>query len=180
MKVAVFDSDSYVREYFDQANSRFRHELTYFDERMNQRTARLAKDGVGFIALRSAGYNNVDLQEAERLGFRVARVPAYSPHAIAEHAVGLLLCLNRNIHKAFFRVRNLNFATTGLLVFDLFGKTIGVVGTGRIGAVFSEVMKGFGCKVIACDPKPDQALVQHGILHYVDLADELGPQRKAA
>jgi len=194
MKIAIFDSDSYVREYFSRENSKFGQDLTFFDSRINEHTAILAKDfpsiccfvndrlnsptlqilksvGVELIALRSAGYNNVDLEEAERLDLRVVRVPAYSPHAVAEHAVGLLLCLNRNIHKAFFRVRNLNFATDGLLGFDLFRKTIGVVGTGRIGATFAEIMNGFGCEVIASDPNQNETLVKKGILTYVELPE---------
>jgi D-lactate dehydrogenase len=195
MKIAVFDADAYVRDFFGRANSGFAHELVYLEPRMTERTALLAKGfpcvccfvndrltapvlgtlrelDVRFIALRSAGYNNVDLEAAGRLGLRVARVPAYSPHAVAEHAVGLLLCLDRKFHKAYDRVRDLNFSTSGLMGFDLRGKTVGVIGTGRIGSAFAEIMKGFGCEVLASDLTPDPGLAQRGIATYVGL-DEL-------
>jgi D-lactate dehydrogenase len=194
VKVGVFDADAYVREYFDVANARFGHELTYFEGRLNRRTTPLAagfpcvcgfvndqldeltlealwKLGTRLVALRSAGFNNVDLLAAERLGFKVSRVPSYSPHAVAEHAAGILLCLNRNIHKAFFRVRNLNFSTEGLLGFDLLGKTVGIIGTGRIGIAFAEIMKGFGTEVLAFDTRPNQILVEEGVLNYVELPE---------
>lgn len=108
--------------------------------------------GVRFIALRCAGFNHVDLKAASHFGIRVARVPAYSPHAIAEHAVALILALNRHIAKATSRVKDLNFSLDGLVGFDLFEKTVGVIGVGKIGEVFCRIMRGFGCKVIAYDP----------------------------
>jgi D-lactate dehydrogenase len=117
----------------------------------------LAAFGVKLVALRCAGFNNVDLAAAARLGMGVVRVPAYSPHAVAEHAVALLLSLNRKIHRAYNRVREGNFSLDGLLGFDLHGRTVGVVGTGRIGAVFAHIMAGFGCEVLAYDPTPDAA-----------------------
>jgi D-lactate dehydrogenase len=113
--------------------------------------ARLAEGGTRLIAMRCAGYNNVDLPAAARLGLRLTRVPAYSPHAVAEHTVGLMLTLNRKIHKAYLRVREGNFALDGLLGFDLFGRTAGVVGTGKIGQVVAQILRGFGCRVLLYD-----------------------------
>jgi D-lactate dehydrogenase len=118
--------------------------------------------------LRCAGFNNVDLDAAQRLKLPVVRVPAYSPYAVAEHTLGLILTLNRKIHKAYTRVRDGNFALDGLLGFDLYGKTIGVIGTGRIGGIFSSIMMGMGCKVIAYDKYPDKDLETTGV-RYVEL-----------
>jgi D-lactate dehydrogenase len=120
------------------------------------------------IALRSAGFNHVDLVAAEELGMTVVRVPAYSPYAVAEHAVGLILSLNRKIHRSYNRVREGNFALDGLLGFDLYGTTIGIIGTGRIGIVFAQIMKGFGCRLLAYDPYPNQECRDLGV-EYVDL-----------
>ncbi len=119
---------------------------------------RLADAGVRLLALRSAGFNHVDLDAAERLGLTVARVPAYSPHAVAEHALALLLALNRQIYRAYNRVREGNFALDGLIGFDLHGKTVGVVGTGKIGATFAQIVHGLGCEVLALDPYPNPEL----------------------
>ena len=130
--------------------------------------AALHGQGVRLVALRSAGFNHVDLAAAESLGMTVARVPAYSPYAVAEHAVALALALNRKIHRAHNRVREGNFALDGLLGFDLHGRTAGVVGTGRIGAVAARILRGFGCRVLAADPAPDPALVADGV-RYVPL-----------
>ena len=127
--------------------------------------------GVRFVALRSAGFNHIDLAAAERLGFRVARVPAYSPHAVAEHTVALLLTANRKTHRAYNRVREQNFALDGLQGFDLFEKTVGVIGTGKIGACFARIMRGFGCRVLATDPVPSEVVRAMGV-EYVGL-DEL-------
>jgi len=124
--------------------------------------------GVRLVALRCAGYNNVDLQAAKRLGIAVARVPEYSPHAIAEHAVALLLALNRKLVRATQRVRDGNFLLEGLVGFDLFGKTVGVVGTGKIGAVFARIMHGFGCRLLASDPVRNDALAKELGLEYCD------------
>ena len=129
---------------------------------------RLAAGGTRLIALRSAGYNHVDLKAAERLGLAVVRVPAYSPHAVAEHAVALILALNRRIHRAFNRTREGDFSLHGLTGFDLYGKTVGVVGSGQIGAVFARIMLGFGCRVLLVDPQPDAALTALGG-QYTDL-----------
>jgi D-lactate dehydrogenase len=115
----------------------------------------LAASGVKLIALRSAGFNNVDLDAAHALGISVVRVPAYSPHAVAEHAVALLLTLNRKIHRAYNRVRELNFSLSGLVGFDLQGKTVGIVGTGKIGRIVAQIFRGFDMQVLAYDVSPD-------------------------
>jgi D-lactate dehydrogenase len=131
----------------------------------------LAASGVRFAALRSAGYNHVDLRAAASEGIRVARVPAYSPYAVAEHALGLILTLNRRIHRAHNRVREGNFSLDGLIGFDLHGKTMGIVGTGTIGTVFARIASGFGMHLIASDPRPNPDALEVGA-RYVDL-DEL-------
>jgi D-lactate dehydrogenase len=123
----------------------------------------LADKGLKMIALRCAGFNNVDLNYAKKLNIKVVRVPAYSPNSVAEHAVALLLSLNRKTHKAYNRVREGNFSLDGLTGFDIFNKTIGVLGTGKIGAVFCKIMLGFGAKVFAYDPFPDEALISLGV-----------------
>jgi len=156
MKIAFFDTHAYDRASFEQANADFGYPLTFLDPRLTQTTAALAAGhdavcsfvndhldqpalailhdiGVRLIVLRSAGHNHVDLVAAERLGIPVARVPEYSPYAVAEHAVALVLALNRKIHRAYARVRELNFSLDGLVGFDLHGKTVGIIGTGRIG-----------------------------------------------
>ena len=179
MKIAVFSAKRYDREFLDAANTDG-HVLRYFQPHLDAETASLAAgfdavcafvndtlsaevlealaaSGVKLIALRCAGFNNVDLAAAARLGIGVVRVPAYSPHAVAEHAVALLLSLNRKIHRAYNRIREGNFSLDGLLGFDLHGRTVGVIGTGRIGAVFAHIMAGFGCEVLAYDPFPDAA-----------------------
>lgn len=134
----------------------------------------LAENGSKLIALRCAGFNNVDLQAAEEYGMRVVRVPSYSPHAVAEHAVGLLLCLNRKIHRAFNRVRELNFSLGGLVGFDLCGKTIGIVGTGKIGRVAAEIFRGFGCGVVAYDPFPKEDWALEKGVRYMAFEELLG------
>ncbi|MCP9338575.1 2-hydroxyacid dehydrogenase [Stutzerimonas xanthomarina] len=177
MRIAVFSTKPYDRTFLDQANQAHQHQLVYLDARLTAETAALAAgfagicafvndkldrevlqrlhaSGTELIALRSAGFNNVDLTEAERLGMTVARVPAYSPHAVAEHAVALVLGLNRMTHRAYNRVREGNFSLDGLLGFDLYGKTVGVIGTGKIGLIFADIMHGFGCRVLASDPFP--------------------------
>jgi len=124
---------------------------------------RLAGVGVRLVALRCAGFNQVDVAAATRLGLAVVRVPEYSPHAVAEHTIGLILTLVRRLHKAYARVREGNFALDGLLGFDLYGKTAGVVGTGKIGRRVAEILLGFGCRVIGHDPRPPEALVARGV-----------------
>jgi D-lactate dehydrogenase len=180
MRVAVFSTKAYDRQFLDAANAGAGHRLHYLDVRLSAETAALARDveavcafvndeldraalgvlarfGVRLVALRSAGFNHVDLQAARDLGLVVARVPAYSPHAVAEHAVALILTLNRKIHRAYNRVREGNFALDGLLGFYLNGKTVGVVGTGQIGMAVARILAGFGCAVLAHDPYPNPA-----------------------
>jgi D-lactate dehydrogenase len=180
MNIAVFDTHRFDRASLEKENARLGHELHFFESRLQHKTAKLAAGcagvcvfvndvldratltalhhgGVRLIALRCAGYNQVDLAAARELGLTVTRVPDYSPYAVAEHAVGLLLALNRKLHRAHNRVRESNFSLDGLVGFDLHGKTVGIVGTGKIGAVFAKIMNGFGCRVLAFDafPRPD-------------------------
>jgi D-lactate dehydrogenase len=194
MKVAVFNTKPYDREYLDRANAGHGHELTFFEAHLSPETAilatghgavcafvndtvnaevlrQLAAGGTRLVALRSAGFNHVDLAAARELGITVARVPAYSPHAVAEHAVGLILTLNRKLHRAYARVREGNFSLNGLRGFDLFGRTVGVIGTGKIGTELARIMRGFGCRVLAFDVEPSQACRDMGV-EYVAL-DEL-------
>lgn len=176
MKAAVFDTHNFERPYFSDLNRRFGHELTFLELRLSETTAglaagqravclfthdsaneavlrRLKEGGVEFIALRSAGFNHVDLRAAKKLGIQVARVPAYSPFAVAEHTVALMLALNRKLCRSVARVRELNFSLDGLVGFDFHGKTVGVVGAGRIGAAVARIMSGFGCEVLLNDAK---------------------------
>jgi D-lactate dehydrogenase len=180
MRVAVYSTKPYDHHWMTRANGEHRHDLTFFEARLTRHTAALADDfdavcafvndevsepviariaegGVKLIALRSAGFNHVDLAAAQDHGLRVVRVPAYSPYAVAEHAVGLILTLNRKLHRAYTRVREGNFALNGLLGFDLHGRTVGVIGTGTIGTVFIRIMAGFGCRILAVDPYPSDA-----------------------
>lgn len=191
MKVAVFGAKSYDKKYFDQVNREFKHELSYFDAHLNSMTAALAEGfgavcafvndeldepclkklsdlKIATVALRCAGFNNVDLGAAASLNITVVRVPEYSPHGVAEHAVTLILSLNRRIYKAYNRVRENNFLLEGLLGFNLNSKTVGVVGTGRIGSVFCKIIAGFGCSVLAYDPYPNASCVESGV-EYTDL-----------
>lgn len=195
MKVAVFSTKPYDRHFLDAANADGRHRLVWFDARLSTATAPLAAGagavcafvnddlgrpvleslatdhGVRLVALRSAGFNNVDLQAAADLGITIGRVPAYSPQAVAEHTVALMLCLNRKIHRAYNRVREGNFALEGLLGFDLHGKTIGIVGTGQIGAAVARILAGFGGRLLAYDIAENPACTALGV-HYVS-RDEL-------
>jgi D-lactate dehydrogenase len=194
VKIAVFDTHPYERHALEAANERFAQSLTFFEPRLTSATAslaagfpvvcafvndrldratlqRLREGGVGLVALRSAGYNHVDLEAAADLGLRVVRVPEYSPYAVAEHAVALILALNRRIHRAFNRVREANFSLDGLVGFDMHGKTAGVVGTGRIGAVMARILHGFGCRLLAYDLQPHPQLVEDLELQYVDLSE---------
>jgi len=174
MKVAVFSTKIYDRQFFHAANYHEQHELVFFDNQLNQNTALmavgfpavcvfvndqldakilaiLAAQGTHLIALRCAGFNNVDLEAAAELGITVVRVPAYSPNSVAEYTIGLILTLNRKIHRAYNRVREGNFSLDGLLGFDLHGRTVGVVGTGKIGLIFAQIMQGFGCQMLGYD-----------------------------
>ncbi|WON73671.1 2-hydroxyacid dehydrogenase [Nitrosospira sp. Is2] len=191
MKVAVCSAQSYDREFLLAANRDFEHELVFFDSRLSGETRQvvagfpavcvfvndtldaavleaLAAQGTRLIALRCAGFNNVDIHAASRLGLRVARVPAYSPYSVAEHGVGLMLSLDRHLHQAYNRVRNGNFALHGLLGFELRGRTVGIVGTGRIGTAVARILHGFGCRLIACDPQQSDECLRLGV-EYVPL-----------
>jgi D-lactate dehydrogenase len=187
MRVAMFSSKPYDRRSFEEQNAAFRHEIVFLEPRLGPDTASLARGfpavcifvndsadartlallgegGTRLVALRCAGFNNVDLSAAERLGIAVARVPAYSPHAVAEFTIGLMLTLNRQIHRAWNRVRENNFSLDGLLGFDLCGKTVGVIGTGKIGGLVARALRlGFGCEVLAHDVVPDAALSAIGV-----------------
>lgn len=188
MKIAVFNTKSYDRDFFDRYNNSDHLLLTYFETQLNEKTANLCAGfdgvcvfvndrvnrdviekiwnyGIRLIVLRCAGFNNVDLQAAKEYGVKVARVPAYSPEAVAEHAVALILALNRKTHKAYNRVRENNFSLERLVGFNLSGRTAGVVGTGLIGAAFSRIMMGFGCHVIAFDISPNEKLEEQGITY---------------
>jgi D-lactate dehydrogenase len=191
MRVAVFSTKVYTRVYFDRINARWHHQLTYFEPRLESDTAGLASGfpaicvfvndrldadvlarlhagGTRVVALRCAGYNNVDLPAAESLGMSVVRVPAYSPHSVAEHTIALVLALNRRVHRAFNRVREGNFALDGLIGFELRSRTVGVVGTGRIGAAVVDILAGFGCRILAYDVQPSEPVAGRGA-RYVPL-----------
>jgi len=191
MKCAVFSTKPYDRAYLTAANQADKHSLQFFDPRLTLETASLAggfdavcvfvndqldeatlkvlaNGGTRLIALRCAGFNNVNLAAAQKLGMTVVRVPAYSPHSVAEHTVALILTLNRKVHRAYVRVREGNFALDGLLGFDLNGRTVGIVGTGAIGGVLAQIMKGFGCKLLAHDPYPNPHCLALGV-EYVEL-----------
>lgn len=195
MKIAFFDTHKFERTVFEKTNEDFHHSLTFFDYRLKPETAVLAKGfsavcsfvndqvnektlgtlkslGVELIALRSAGFNHVDLKAAQDLQLKVVRVPEYSPYAVAEHAVALLITLNRKTHKSYLRVRELNFSLDGLVGSDLHGKTVGVIGTGKIGKVFAQIMKGFGCRVLVNDLYPDLEFSKNWGASYVSL-DEI-------
>jgi D-lactate dehydrogenase len=194
LQIAVFSTKPYDRRFLDAANTGGSHRLAYFEARLSRETcdlasgagavcafvnddvnadvlASLSEKGIKLVALRSAGFNNVDLEAAKRVGIAIARVPAYSPHAVAEHTLALILTLNRKMHRAYNRVREGNFALEGLLGFDLAGKTAGVVGTGKIGEIVCRILLGFGCRVIAQDIHPNRACLDMGVT-YVSM-DEL-------
>lgn len=186
-KICFFDTKPYDKQYFDLLKNEYNIEIEYFEPRLSPKTAFMARgyeavvafvndtidketidilyeNGIRLIAMRCAGYNNVDFKAAyEKV--HVVRVPAYSPYAVAEHAMALLLSLNRKIHRAYIRTRDFNFSLNGLTGFDLHGKTIGVIGTGKIGKVFIDICVGFGMKVIAYDPYP----AENSGIHYVSL-----------
>lgn len=191
MKTAFFSTKRYDEQSFEKVNTSYRHELTFFEPRLMLETAALASGfpavcifinddlsaatlraiaatGTQLIALRCAGFNNVDLTVAQELDIKVVRVPAYSPYAVAEHTVGLVMALNRKLYRAYNRVRDDNFSLEGLLGFDLYNKTVGVVGTGKIGQCFAQIMKGFGCKILAYDIRPNPACLEIGV-NYVEL-----------
>ena len=195
MKITLFGTQPYDRESFDRIRDAYGFDVTYHRSHLNAgnvalaegadvvcifvndtadaaTVARLSQLGVRLIALRCAGFNNVDLLSAAQHGIPVVRVPAYSPHAVAEHAVALMLSLNRKIHRAYWRTRDGNFSLHGLLGFDLYGKTAGIVGTGRIARELIRILRGFGMEVIAYDLCPDEAYAAAAGIAYVPL-DEL-------
>jgi D-lactate dehydrogenase len=193
MQVAVFSTKAYDQASLQAANAAHGHELTFFESRLTPETCalaqgfpaicafvndqldatvlgRLAQQQTRLIALRCAGFNQVDLAAAHALGVTVARVPAYSPYAVAEHTVGLILTLNRKIHRAYARVREGNFSLEGLLGFDLYARTVGIVGTGKIGALVARILHGFGCELLAHDLVPNPGCTALGV-HYVPLPE---------
>jgi D-lactate dehydrogenase len=196
MKVAVFSTKSYDRTFLEAANVDRTHDLVFFEPRLNLETsvltagfpaacvfvndqldgktlAAIAENGIRLLALRSAGFNHVDLAAACELDLTLLRVPAYSPHAVAEHAVAMILSLNRKIHRAYNRVREGNFALDGLLGFDLHGKTVGIVGTGKIGALTAKILHGFGCRLLGYDVSQNPDCQTLG-MEYVSLRELLG------
>lgn len=195
MRVAVFSAKSHDREYLSKAND-LEHELDFLESRLREETARLASGalavcifvndiasrpvleelsqaGTKLLALRSAGFNHVDLDAAAELGMTVVRVPAYSPSAVAEFTVGMILALDRKYHRAHNRVREGNFSLEGLLGFDLHTRTVGIVGTGKIGQVVARILTGFGCRIVAYDPYPNDATRALGV-EYVTFDQLLG------
>lgn len=193
MNVAVFSSKPYDQNYLEKYNQKYKFKLCFFDTNLNYQTTDLTRDfdvvcafvndqlnadvleklhdnGVKHIALRSAGFNNVDLESAEKHDIKVTRVPAYSPQSVAEHALTLIQTLNRKTHKAYNRIKEGNFSLHKLIGFNLHGKTIGVIGTGKIGMAFCRIMLGLGCKVVAYDISPKEELKQEGV-DYVSLND---------
>jgi len=195
---AVFDTKAYDREALEQASADRDIEWRFLEFRLTQDTAPAAKDaravcvfvndevnrpclevlarqGVELVALRATGFNNIDVRSARDFKLTVTRVPVYSPHAVAEHAVALLLTLNRKIHRAFNRVRELNFSLDGLVGFDLHGKTAGLIGTGKIGRVTGQILRGFGMRVLAYDPFPSDEWSRQTGVEYVEDARLLLP-----
>ncbi|WP_414471102.1 2-hydroxyacid dehydrogenase [Microvirga sp. M2] len=193
MRIAVFSTKPYDQRFLEAACAGTGHRLIFFEARLSVETCELVADadavcafvnddvsadvlaalgarGIRLVVLRSAGFNNVDLEAARRLGITIARVPAYSPHAVAEYTLALILTLNRMTHRAYNRVREGNFALEGLLGFDLAGKTAGVVGTGKIGEVMCRILIGLGCRVIAFDPQPNPTCLGMGVT-YVPVED---------
>lgn len=188
MRIVFFSTQPYDRVFFERHNEHFSFDLHFIEAQLNGDTVSLAQhaDGVcvfvndrvtkevliqlaamqiKIIALRCAGFNNIDLTAAAQYGIKVVRVPAYSPHAVAEHALALIMTLNRKTHKAYSRVREQNFSLNGLMGFDLYGKTIGIIGTGNIGKAFALIALGLGCHVIASDVTEDHDLVKLGVTY---------------
>jgi D-lactate dehydrogenase len=186
MKITFFSTQPYDKKSFEEHNKNFAFNIKFLEVQLNEQTASLAEGadavcafvndringpiikqlsnaGVKVLALRCAGFNNVDLAAAKEYDLKVVRVPAYSPNAVAEHAVAMIMALNRKTHKAYNRIREQNFSLNGLLGFDLHGKTVGVIGTGNIGLVFCRIMLGFGCKVVAFDIQKNSELTEAGV-----------------
>lgn len=196
MKIAVFDTHSYDRTALNSANQECGHTLEFFEERLHEKTVELARGfeavcpfvncrlteqvlstlkdfGINVVLLRASGYNGIDMHAAQRLGIRVLTVPAYSPEAVAEHNFALLLTLIRKTHRAYNRVRDLNFSLEGLEGFNLHGRTYGLIGTGRIGLCAARIAKGFGCNVIASDPYPNMTESEKIGFRYLPFTDLL-------
>jgi D-lactate dehydrogenase len=195
--IAVFDTKPYDRQPLQSASAAADFEWRFLDFRLTRLTAPLAKgaqavcvfvndqldrpclqilaaQGVKLVALRCTGFNNVDLAAAKELGLTVTRVPVYSPYAVAEHAVALLLTLNRKIHRAYSRVREMNFSLSGLVGVDLHGKTAGIVGTGKIGRIVAQILSGFGMRMLAYDPFPNREWAAQLGIEYVDASSLAG------
>ena len=191
-RIAIFDTKPYDRAFFEEENKKYGFDITYFEAKLRPRTVgvtagfdavcafvndeldayvmeHLHENGVKIVAMRCAGYNNVNLKAACEHGIPVVRVPQYSPYAVAEYALALLMTLNRKIHRAYNRVREGNFSISGLMGFDLRGKTIGVIGTGKIGRTFIGLLRGFGMRVLASDPFPDPNAAHELNFEYVPL-----------
>ena len=194
LKIGVFDSKPYIEQIFEEQNNDI-FDFKFFKPRLNKDTVSLTsgfkvicvfvndkidaevveelnRRGVELIALRCAGYNNVDIEACQKHGISVVRVPAYSPYAVAEHTIALIMALNRHIHKANNRIREGNFSLDGLVGFDMYGKTVGIIGTGKIGRCLINILIGFGCRILAYDKYPDKAIAQMKSVQYVNL-DEL-------
>lgn len=190
MKISFFSSQPYDISFFEKVNAQYQHEIIFHEYSLNEDTVDLVKDvrcicvfvndkltapvleklyakGVRLIALRCAGFNNIDISTADKLGITVVRVPSYSPESIAEHTIGLILSLSRHIHKAYNRVRESNFSLEGLLGFELHHATVGIVGTGQIGTALAKILTGFGSNIIAYDPAPSEECISLGV-NYVD------------
>ena len=198
MKVAVFSTEPYDRKFLDGANNSEKagHEFVYFDTRLEPKTASLADGcqavcafvnddlgretlkiladlGTQFIALRCTGFNNVDLSAAAELGIKVARVTVYSPYSVAEFVIGMIQMLNRRLYKSYNRTRDDNFSLNGLMGFDLYGRTVGIVGTGKIGIILAQIVHGFGCHILGYDLYPNPKFEAIGDARYVELPELL-------
>ena len=190
MKIAIYSSHKFEQPFLEQANNG-NHEMHFLNVKLSSETAMLSagfeasslfvsddasasileilhQQGIRFIALRTAGFNNIDLSKAKELGIRVARVPAYSPFAVAEHAVALMLALNRKLIRSHYRVMEQNFSLDGLTGFDMNGKTVGIIGTGKIGAVIARILYGFGCRLLAFDKQENEEIKQKYQVEYTD------------
>ncbi|NEQ38153.1 MAG: 2-hydroxyacid dehydrogenase [Okeania sp. SIO3I5] len=198
MKVAVFSTEKYDRQFLEAANTatNANHEFIFHETRLEAKTATLAAEcsaicvfvnddvgaetlkiladqGIGLVALRCTGFNNVDLETAAEVGIKVVRVTAYSPYSVAEFAVGMMMMLNRKLYRAYNRVREDNFSLNGLLGFDLHSRTVGIIGTGKIGIILAQILHGFGCHLLAYDPYPNPKFEEIGNARYVDLPELL-------
>lgn len=196
LRVAVYDAKQYDRDSLSQTSGSEKISWDFYECHLNRKTKESAKGydavcvfvndqidamcletfshyGIRLIALRCTGFNNVDIESARKFNIPVTRVPAYSPHAVAEHAVGLLLTLNRKIHRAYNRVREMNFSLNGLVGFDISGKTVGVVGTGKTGKVFAKILRGFDANVIAYDAQPSIDWARKFDVTYTETLEDL-------